>query len=86
MSNSKLPHPELFEKIRKVVDEDVRPYLMSHGGDLDIVDFDEDKKLHIKLHGACSSCPAAGATLYYVVQDALEEAFPDEGIEIVQVA
>ncbi len=84
-SKGKLSHEELFEKVRKVINDDVRPYLNSHGGDLEIVAFDEEKRLHVRLHGACGACPASKMTLYYVVEEALEEEFPEEGIEVLQV-
>ena len=35
---------EMVHQIEKVLDEQIRPALASHGGDLEIVDF-EDKKL-----------------------------------------
>lgn len=82
---SEQEHTELFEKIRNVVEADVRPYLRSHGGDIEIVAFDKEKQLHVQLRGACGSCPAAKMTLYYVVEEALEAEFPEEGIKVVQV-
>ncbi len=80
-----ISHEELFQKVREMIEADVRPYLRSHGGDLEIMAFDEEKKLHVKLHGACGACPASSMTLYYVVEEALEAEFPEEGIEVVQV-
>ena len=54
---------EKYEAVEKVIDEHIRPYLMSDGGnvDLELVRGDE---VVISFVGACGSCPSsAGATL-----------------------
>jgi Fe-S cluster biogenesis protein NfuA len=76
---------ELLNKIRVLFDQDVRPYLNSHGGDVEIVSFNNERNLQIRLHGACGACPASSVTLYYVVEEALECEFPDDEITVEQV-
>ena len=54
----------------------VRPYMESHGGDIEILGV-EDGVAHLKLVGHCESCPASQATLEHAIKDALEETAPD---------
>ena len=47
----------------------LRPYLQSHGGDLDFVDFDEANGIaRVRLQGMCGGCPHASETLRYYVE------------------
>jgi Fe-S cluster biogenesis protein NfuA len=61
--------------------EKVRPYLKSHGGDVDLAGV-RDGIVHLRLHGTCGSCPSSSITLKNAVEDALFEVAPDI-IEIV---
>ncbi|HMB90622.1 MAG TPA: NifU family protein [Rhodothermales bacterium] len=56
--------------------ETVRPYLASHGGDVELVDIFEGR-VRLRLHGTCGSCPASSVTLRYAVEDAIYEVAPD---------
>jgi len=60
-----------LNEITRVVDEQIRPRLQAHGGDLSIISFEEGI-LRIKLHGACSTCPSAQLTLEETVKAALD--------------
>lgn len=50
------------EQIKKVIDEQIRPHLNSHEGDLKLLDI-KDGIVTIKLLGACSGCPGADLTI-----------------------
>jgi Fe-S cluster biogenesis protein NfuA len=54
----------------------VRPYLHSHGGDVELLRV-EQGVVRIKLMGSCGSCPSSSVTLKSAVEDALYEAAPD---------
>jgi Fe-S cluster biogenesis protein NfuA len=56
--------------------EKVRPYLKSHGGDVELASV-RDGIVHLVLHGSCGSCPSSSLTLKTAVEDALFEAAPD---------
>jgi Fe-S cluster biogenesis protein NfuA len=56
--------------------EKVRPYLKSHGGDVELSSV-HDGIVHLVLHGSCGSCPSSSLTLKTAVEDALFEAAPD---------
>lgn len=75
----------LLARIEKCVDEQIRPLLAMHGGEIEIVEFTTKNILRVRLHGACAGCPAAGNTLQYGVQAILNEEFPDEDIQVVPV-
>lgn len=60
-----------LNEITRVVDEQIRPRLQAHGGDLSIISFEEGF-LRIKLHGACSTCPSAQLTMEETVKAALD--------------
>lgn len=49
---------------------EVRPYLNSHGGDMEVVSI-VDGVVRLRLHGMCDGCSAASATLAGRVEGAL---------------
>jgi len=59
--------------VEEVLD-DVRPYIESHGGDLELLDV-EDGVVHVQLSGSCSGCAASAITLKRGVEDALRERY-----------
>jgi Fe-S cluster biogenesis protein NfuA len=61
--------------------EKVRPYLKSHGGDVELISV-RDGIVRLRLHGSCGSCPSSSITLKNAVEDALFEVAPDI-VEIV---
>ena len=71
-------HPlSLEERVRAAL-ESVRPYLGSHGGDVEVVAVDEDDGvLHLRMLGACDGCPSSAVTLQMAVRDAVASAAPE---------
>lgn len=64
-------------KIKQKCDE-LRPGLQADGGDLELIKVDEaEKKVYVRLHGACAGCPMAGQTLKDFVEKALREVWPE---------
>ncbi len=62
--------------------EHVRPYMESHGGNVELLSL-EDGVARISLRGSCSDCAASAATLELAIKQALEDAAPDlEGLEV----
>ena len=55
---------------------EVRPYLHSHGGDMEVVHL-EDGVVRLKLHGSCDGCTASDATIIEQVETALKEHWVD---------
>lgn len=54
--------------------QSVRPYIASHGGELEVVKV-ENGTVHVMLKGSCQSCSASDATLTHGVETALREDF-----------
>ncbi|MFC2479222.1 MAG: NifU family protein [Treponema socranskii subsp. buccale] len=60
-----------------------RPQLQADGGDMEYICLDEQNRVHLKLVGACGSCPMALMTLKMGVERYLKAACP-EVTEVVQ--
>lgn len=66
--------------------EKARPYLKSHGGDVELVGV-ENGVARVRLHGTCRNCPASTLTLRHVVEQAVTTAVPElVGVEVVDDA
>ncbi len=72
------------EKVEDVI-EDIRPSLQADGGDIELVDFNEENKVvQVRLKGACAGCPASQVTLKQGVERIMKERLPDiERVEAV---
>ncbi len=63
----------------------VRPYLGSHGGDVELLGVGEDGTVRLRLLGSCDGCPSSSVTLQLAVEDAIEAAAPEvTAIEVEQ--
>ena len=66
----------LKEEVEKVVAE-IRPMLQADGGDIQIVDVDEENGIvRVRLLGTCHGCPYALITLKNGVERYLKEKIP----------
>jgi NFU1 iron-sulfur cluster scaffold homolog, mitochondrial len=68
--------------IRKLLDEQVRPALVSDGGDLQIVGLDGNV-LSIRYFGACGSCPSSLAGTLSAIGNLARTIEPDIEVEVV---
>jgi Fe-S cluster biogenesis protein NfuA/nitrite reductase/ring-hydroxylating ferredoxin subunit len=76
---------DLATRVLEALDS-VRPYMESHGGDVELLAV-EDGVARMRLVGHCESCPASEATLELAIKKALEETAPDlEGLEVEGVS
>jgi Fe-S cluster biogenesis protein NfuA len=62
--------------LEKLFDEQVRPALAAHGGNVEIVDVDNGK-LFVRLHGGCQGCSSSKATLKGGIEQLVKAKFPD---------
>ena len=63
----------------------VRPYMESHGGNVELVSLD-DGVARLALQGSCNGCSASRATLEQAIEQALAEHAPDlAGLEVTGV-
>jgi Fe-S cluster biogenesis protein NfuA/nitrite reductase/ring-hydroxylating ferredoxin subunit len=75
-------HPVPLEKrLAKALDK-VRPYMQSHGGNVELLSLENDHAV-LRLEGHCKTCPSSTVTLELAVRNAIEEACPDlAGFEV----
>jgi Fe-S cluster biogenesis protein NfuA/nitrite reductase/ring-hydroxylating ferredoxin subunit len=79
-------HPHDVETRIQTALEQVRPYLGSHGGDVELIEF-VDGVVRLKFQGACKSCPSSAVTLELAVEEAVRAAAPETvSIEVVTPA
>jgi Fe-S cluster biogenesis protein NfuA/nitrite reductase/ring-hydroxylating ferredoxin subunit len=69
-------HPVPLEaRVRGALAE-VRPYLESHGGDVELLGIEEGI-VRLALRGSCDGCASSAATLKLAIEDAIQRAAPD---------
>jgi Fe-S cluster biogenesis protein NfuA len=64
---------------RSVLDslEQIRPFLIADGGDIEFVEITDDGVVKVKLLGACSDCSMSMMTLKAGVEEAVKKASPE---------
>jgi Fe-S cluster biogenesis protein NfuA/nitrite reductase/ring-hydroxylating ferredoxin subunit len=65
----------LEERVQAAL-EQVRPYMESHGGGVELLGI-EDGVARLRLEGSCNGCGASSSTLELAVERALRDAAPD---------
>ena len=71
-------HPnDLVTRVESAL-ESVRPFLQGHGGDVLLLELDEERgAIHLQLLGSCDGCPSSAVTLRTAVEQAIAEAAPE---------
>lgn len=83
-STDKNDLPFTIESVNSVLDE-VRPYLISDGGNVSVQKVDAEKRdVYLKLEGACGSCASSTVTMQMGIERVLKENFIGLG-EVIQV-
>lgn len=57
--------------------EGVRPYLGTHGGDVELLDVTDEGVVRLRLLGSCDGCPSSSVTLSLAVEGAIMTAAPE---------
>jgi Fe-S cluster biogenesis protein NfuA/nitrite reductase/ring-hydroxylating ferredoxin subunit len=69
-------HPLNLEgRLLEALDK-VRPYLKSHGGNVELISLENDVA-RLRLQGTCQSCASSSVTLELAIRHAIERACPD---------
>jgi Fe-S cluster biogenesis protein NfuA/nitrite reductase/ring-hydroxylating ferredoxin subunit len=76
-------HPyDVGTRIERALDE-VRPYLGTHGGDVELLGVTGAGVVRLRLLGSCDGCASSSVTLKLAVEGAVEAAAPEiTGIEV----
>jgi Fe-S cluster biogenesis protein NfuA/nitrite reductase/ring-hydroxylating ferredoxin subunit len=76
-------HPvDLETRVRGAL-EKTRPYLKSHGGNVELVGIDESGAVRLRMQGSCHGCPSSAVTLKLAIEQAIYEAAPDVSAIVV---
>ena len=68
-----------FAKIENILADVIAPSIAQHGGLIQLLSYDEEKKnVHVKLTGSCAGCAASSFTLKLGVEQTLKEYLPDD--------
>jgi Fe-S cluster biogenesis protein NfuA len=77
-------HPDSLDARIAGALESVRPFLAGHGGDVELLDIDEQSgAVRLRLLGSCDGCPSSAVTLRTTVERAIMDAAPE--ITIIDV-
>jgi Fe-S cluster biogenesis protein NfuA len=68
---------QILDRIEQALDT-LRPYIASHRGQVEVVDFDEEEgRLLLRLGGTCHGCAASSITLKQGIETRLRQAVPE---------
>lgn len=65
----------MIRQIEKLLDEQIRPSLAAHGGDVEVIDYDNDI-LYLKMSGGCQGCSSSSATLKDGIERIIKQKYP----------
>ncbi len=67
---------EIEDRIKRVLDEEIRPAVAMDGGDVVFAGYHEGR-VELYMQGSCSGCPSSRATLKLGIEARLREAIPE---------
>lgn len=66
----------IVDRVEKALDE-IRPYLETDGGNVKVLDVDEDMVVSLELLGACGTCPMSVMTMKAGIEEAIKRQVPE---------
>ena len=72
------------EKVIDIINK-IRPALQADGGDVELVEIEEDGTVKVRLLGTCGGCPMSQITLKMGIERILKEEVP-EVKEVISVS
>ncbi len=66
----------LRERVESVLGK-VRPLLQRDGGDVELIDVQDDGVVKVRLTGACSGCPMSTMTLKNAIEETIKKEVPE---------
>ena len=70
------PEGEVTERIRQILDDEIRPAVANDGGDITL-DRYEAGIVYLHMKGSCSGCPSSTMTLKMGIESRLREVIPE---------
>ncbi len=69
-------HPQATEQRVRDALESVRPYLESHGGNVELISITADTA-RLRMQGSCDGCPSSALTAKHTIEKAIFESAPE---------
>jgi Fe-S cluster biogenesis protein NfuA len=72
--------PERIEELKISIEQilnNIKPFLKVDGGDVELVDINQDGIAWVKLLGSCDTCPLKPMTLRAGIERAIMHEFPE---------
>ena len=77
--------PALLQRVEEAL-ESIRPYLITDGGNVRVVEITDDMIVNLELLGACGTCPMSAMTLKAGVEESIRKAVPEiRGVYAINV-
>lgn len=67
---------EITEKVNLALDQ-IRPFLMDDGGDIELIEVTDDFEVKVRLLGACKDCSMSKMTLKGGVEESIKKVVPE---------
>ena len=75
-ANATVENEAFLSEVDSCLDE-MRPYVHSHGGELNLIDWLPDEgRLRLQMAGACHGCPMSMLTMRLGIERILQDRFP----------
>ncbi|MDB9775125.1 NifU family protein [Vicingaceae bacterium] len=74
---------ELINTVEQAI-EQLRPFLIADGGNIELIDITEDNIVQVKFIGACQSCSMSAMTLKGGVEETIRKAAP-QIVSVIEV-
>ncbi len=71
-----LNREELEQKVKEIIEKEIRPALQMDGGDIEFLGLDDEGTVKVRLLGACGACPFSVMTLKMGVEQSLKNMVP----------
>lgn len=67
---------DIVSKVEKALDS-IRPYLETDGGNVKVLDVDENMVVRLELLGACGNCPMSLMTMKAGIEETIKRQVPE---------
>lgn len=75
---------QIRQRVEATLDR-LRPGLLQDGGNVEVLEVEDDGTVRLEFQGACATCPAQAATLRHAIEPELRE-HVDSAVEVVAVS
>ncbi len=67
---------DLYARVELALDN-IRPYLVADGGDVKLIEIDNENVVQVELLGACGACPMSPMTMKAGIEEAIKRVAPE---------